>query len=86
MSALSKEAPVVFVGTYTESEGSQSEGIYVYRMDPLSGELRLESMVKGILNPSFLEIFPQHGFLYAVNDILLRYTMIISHLILREIL
>jgi len=68
MSILSGKAPVVFVGTYTEPEGSQSEGIYVYRMDPASGALTFESMAKGVINPSFLEVQPQTGVLYAVNE------------------
>lgn len=61
--------PVVFVGTYTEPEGSTSEGIYVYRLDPSSGRLRFESVAKGILNPSFLALHPEKGFLYAVNEV-----------------
>jgi 6-phosphogluconolactonase len=65
---LSK-APFVFVGTYTELEGSQSEGIYVYRMDPSSGELTSEKSVKGVLNPSFLEIHPGGRFFYVVNEV-----------------
>jgi len=69
MFATPRKAPVVFVGTYTEQEGSQSRGIYVYRMDPASGELTFESVVKGIVNPSFLEVYPQQGFLYAVNEV-----------------
>ena len=69
MSAISKEAPVVFVGTYTESEAGQSEGIYVYRIDPTSGELTFEKAVQGILNPSYLTIHPQQSFLYAVNEV-----------------
>jgi|GEM_PF-2638152 3-carboxymuconate cyclase len=32
---------LVFVGTYTETEGSQSEGIYAFRMDASSGKLTL---------------------------------------------
>jgi 6-phosphogluconolactonase len=60
---------LVFVGTYTETEGSQSEGIYVYRMDGSSGKLTFERVVKGILNPSFLAIHPRQGFLYAVNEV-----------------
>jgi 6-phosphogluconolactonase len=60
---------VVFVGTYTETEGSQSEGIYVYRMDESSGKLTIERVVKGVLNPSFLAIHPKQGFLYAVNEV-----------------
>jgi len=64
-----KHAPVVFVGTYTEPEGSRSEGIYAYRMDPSSGELTLEKVLKGIINPAFLAIHPRQGFLYAVNEV-----------------
>ncbi len=61
--------PLLFIGTYTEHEGSQSEGIYVYRMDSASGELTFVREVKGILNPSFLALHPQKDFLYAVNEV-----------------
>lgn len=61
--------PVLFIGTYTEHEGSQSKGIYVYRMDPTSGELTFEWEVKGVLNPSFLDLHPHRNFLYAVNEV-----------------
>lgn len=67
MSAASKN-PILFIGTYTEHEGSQSKGIYVYRMDASSGELTFEWEAKGILNPSFLDLHPQRNFLYAVNE------------------
>ncbi len=60
---------LVFVGTYTETEGSQSEGIYAYRMDPYSGRLTFDRVLKGVLNPSFLAIHPRQGFLYAVNEV-----------------
>ncbi len=69
MFSTSKKSPTVCVGTYTESEGSTSEGMYVYRMDPASGTLTFERVVKGVPNPSFLEIHPQHGFIYAVNEV-----------------
>lgn len=65
----SKKSPFVFIGTYTEHEGSQSMGIYVYRMDPDSGQLNFEWEAKGILNPSYLAIHPQRPFLYAVNEL-----------------
>ena len=68
-SSQSKDSPVVFVGTYTEPEGSQSEGIYVYRMDPSSGKLTFERVLKGIVNPAFLAIHPRQGFLYAVSEV-----------------
>ncbi len=64
-----QNTPFVFVGTYTEPEGSQSEGVYVYRMNPSSGELTFVRAVKDIINPSYLAIHPQQGFLYAVNEV-----------------
>lgn len=69
MSNHSKKAPFVFIGTYTEHQGSQSKGIYVYRMDPSTGELKFEWESKGILNPSYLEFHPHKHFLYAVNEL-----------------
>ncbi len=63
------KTPFVFVGTYTEPEVSQSKGIYVYRMDPSSGELTFERVIKNVLNPSFLEIHPGQRFLFAVNEV-----------------
>lgn len=68
MSVASKN-PVLFVGTYTEHEGSQSKGIYVYRLDSSSGELTFEWEAKGVLNPSFLDLHPHQNFLYAVNEV-----------------
>ena len=65
----SEEAPVVFVGTYTEHQGSESKGIYIYRMDPSSGELFLERAVEGIPNPSYLDFHPRLNFVYAVNEL-----------------
>jgi 6-phosphogluconolactonase len=66
---INMSAPLVFVGTYTEFDESQSEGIYVYRMDASSGKLTFENILKDVLNPSFLAIYPQSGFLYAVNEV-----------------
>jgi 6-phosphogluconolactonase len=68
VSATSKHL-FVFVGTYTEKEGSQSKGIYVYQMDVSSGELTFVWEAKGILNPSYLALHPQKRFLYAVNEV-----------------
>lgn len=55
----------LYVGTYTRGK---SEGIYVYRMNPDSGELRHAATVKGVSNPSFLAIDPKRRFLYAANE------------------
>jgi 6-phosphogluconolactonase len=56
---------LLYVGTYTSGK---SEGIYIYRMDLASGELKHASTVKGVSNPSFLAIDPKRRFLYAANE------------------
>jgi 6-phosphogluconolactonase len=56
----------LYVGTYTSGK---SEGIYLYRMNLSTGELRHFSTIKGIVNPSFLAIDPQRRHLYAVNEV-----------------
>ncbi len=67
--STTSEHPLLFIGTYTDHEGSQSRGIYVYRMDASSGELTFEWEARGIINPSFLDLHPQRNFLYAVNEV-----------------
>jgi 6-phosphogluconolactonase len=67
--SVTSKNPVLFVGTYTEHEGSQSKGIYVYRMDPSTGQLSFEREVKGVRNPSYLEFHPEKNFLYAINEV-----------------
>jgi len=54
----------LYIGTYTSGK---SEGIYIYRMDQLTGELKPAGSVKSE-NPSFLAIDPGKRFLYAVNE------------------
>jgi 6-phosphogluconolactonase len=56
----------LYVGTYTSGK---SEGIYLYRMNLATGELRHFSTIRGIANPSFLAIDPQRRHLYAVNEV-----------------
>jgi 6-phosphogluconolactonase len=53
------------VGTYTSGK---SEGIYLYRLNLASGELKHFSTAKGISNPSFLAIDAERRHLYAVNE------------------
>lgn len=62
----------VYVGTYTQTEPGtrrRSEGIYVYRMDPASGDLAPAHVVPDVVNPSFLALDPHHRYLYAVNEV-----------------
>ena len=55
----------LYVGTYTSSD---SEGIYIYGMDQVTGELKLTKSVKSV-NPSFLALDRTKRYLYAVNEV-----------------
>jgi len=61
------DGDLLYVGTYTE--GTQSEGIYLIRMDRRSGELQRVGSVDAGANPSFLAIHPNGRVLYAVNEL-----------------
>jgi 6-phosphogluconolactonase len=55
----------LYVGTYTSGN---SEGIYGYRMDGVSGALRRFNAFKSV-NPSFLTIDRSKRYVYAVNEV-----------------
>ena len=57
---------LVYVGTYT---AGKSEGIYLYRLNLSSGELKHVATTRGVVNPSFLALAPSRRYLYAVNEI-----------------
>lgn len=55
----------LYIGTYTSGT---SEGIYVYRMNPDTGQLKMFGSIKSE-NPSFLTLDRSRRFLYAVNEL-----------------
>ncbi|MEP6819421.1 MAG: lactonase family protein [bacterium] len=57
---------LVYVGTYTTGK---SEGIYLYRLNLASGELKHVATTSGVINPSFLALAPSRRYLYAVNEV-----------------
>ena len=57
---------LVYVGTYTTGK---SEGIYLYRLNLSSGELKHVATTRGVVNPSFLALAPNRRHLYAVNEV-----------------
>ena len=63
---LTNNEMLVYVGTYTTGK---SEGIYLYKFNLASGELKPHSVAKGIVNPSFLAIDHRRKYLYAVSEI-----------------
>ena len=68
---------MVFVGTYTDPIlfgtgkilDGKGEGIYVYRMDPVSDAMELIRTISGITNPSYLAFDASFSCLYAVNEL-----------------
>jgi 6-phosphogluconolactonase len=57
---------LLYVGTYTTGK---SEGIYLYRFDLSSGELKHVATTSHVVNPSFLALSPNRRCLYAVNEV-----------------
>jgi 6-phosphogluconolactonase len=57
---------LLYVGTYTTGK---SEGIYLYRLNLSSGELKHVATTKRVVNPSFLALAPSRRYLYAVNEV-----------------
>jgi 6-phosphogluconolactonase len=71
---LSSNKITTYIGTYTRRESfvnGKAEGIYVYHLDPATGELTYVTTVSGAgtINPSFLTLAPDKSCLYAVNEI-----------------
>jgi 6-phosphogluconolactonase len=57
----------VYVGTFTT--GSQSKGIYAYRLDTATGKLSPVGLVAETPSPAFLAIHPNGKLLYAANEV-----------------
>ena len=67
----------LYSGTYTgfkyvlhgnPSGESHSQGIYVSRFRPATGDLTEAKLAAKIANPSFLAVSPNHRFLYAASE------------------
>jgi 6-phosphogluconolactonase len=57
----------LYIGTYTR--GTESKGIYAYRFDDSTGELKPLSIAEEVENPSFLAIHPNQKFLYSSDEV-----------------
>jgi 6-phosphogluconolactonase len=60
---------LVYVGTYTNDEGSKSKGIYAFRYDAANGQVTPLGLAAETTNPSFVAAHPNGKFLYAVNEV-----------------
>lgn len=56
----------LIVGTYTKRD---SEGIYMYKVNPATGEARLVAQAKDIDDPSFLAVSPNEKYLYSASEL-----------------
>ncbi|MCJ8153823.1 lactonase family protein [Chryseobacterium sp. SSA4.19] len=55
-----------FFGSFNRDKNT--EGIYVYKLDTVSGKLSKVTAVKGILNPSFLTVSPDGKYVFACTE------------------
>ena len=63
--AADRQSKMIFIGTYTKTT---SKGIYAYRWNPESGEMKEIGLAAKTPNPSFLTLSPGREHLYSVNE------------------
>jgi 6-phosphogluconolactonase len=56
----------VFVGSYNSDKNK--EGIYVFQLDTVTGNLKKITTVKNILNPSYLTVSPNGKYIFACTE------------------
>jgi 6-phosphogluconolactonase len=56
----------VFVGSYNFNK--DKKGIYVFKLDTVTGQLKKITTVKNVLNPSYLTLSPNGNYIYACTD------------------
>jgi hypothetical protein len=67
-SSEKKQKKCWFTSELYTSGKSRSEGIYIYKLNLDSGELKPYKTVKNVVEPSFLAIDKNKKYLYAVNE------------------
>lgn len=56
----------VFVGSYNFNK--EKKGIYVFKLDTVTGKLKKVATVKNVLNPSYLTVSPNGKYIYSCTD------------------
>lgn len=56
----------VFVGSYNSDK--DKDGIYVFQLDTVTGNLKKITTVKNVLNPSYLTVSPNGKYIFACTD------------------
>jgi 6-phosphogluconolactonase len=65
--AIASAQTRLYVGTYTGGK-MNSKGIYLFEMDPATGQLTNKGVAAETPNPSFLAIHPLQPLMYAVSE------------------
>ncbi len=63
-------ANLAYAATYTSASdsGAHGEGIYLFEVNPSTGELAQRRLAARTPNPSWISIHPSKKFLYAINE------------------
>lgn len=56
---------LLFIGSYAEVS---DPGVYVFEMDPAAGQFRRLDAAGGMKNPTFINVDPEKGLLYAISE------------------
>lgn len=67
-----EDMKTMFVGTYTKKEGhvdGQADGIIALNLDSQSGEIKSQTTVAKVVNPSFVKVSKNDKFLFAVSEL-----------------
>ena len=69
--ALGNRKGFAYVGTYTGAvgAGSNGEGIYLFEMNSVTGELSHRKLAAKSTDPSWIAIHPSKKYLYAANEV-----------------
>jgi 6-phosphogluconolactonase len=66
LNSSAQHKALLVTGTYTSGK---SEGIYVFSINPETGDAEQVFVAKGIRNPSFLVVSPDRKYVYAVEEL-----------------
>lgn len=69
--AVENAPTFVYVGNFTGMDplsNVKAQGVGVFKLDPLSGEMELVQVSEGVIAPAFVAISPDQRFLYSVNS------------------
>src|ERR1035438_8505553 len=70
--ATNGQKTLAYVGTYStpvDGGGGNGKGIYLFEMNPASGELSLIKLAVAARNASWLSLDPSGRYLYAANEV-----------------